>query len=54
MTRQRAALAAAQQQLDGIDSVLDLLVATHGPAGLPSPVPTARRFESLAESIAYQ
>jgi 3-methyladenine DNA glycosylase/8-oxoguanine DNA glycosylase len=54
MTRQRAALVAAQRQLDGIDGVLDLLVATHGPAALPSPAPTARRFESLAESIAYQ
>jgi 3-methyladenine DNA glycosylase/8-oxoguanine DNA glycosylase len=54
MIRQRAALAEAQQQLDGIDAVLDLLVATHGPAALPRPAPTARRFESLAESIAYQ
>jgi 3-methyladenine DNA glycosylase/8-oxoguanine DNA glycosylase len=54
MTRQRAALAAAQQHLDGIDGVLDLLVATHGPAGLPGPARTSRRFESLAESIAYQ
>jgi 3-methyladenine DNA glycosylase/8-oxoguanine DNA glycosylase len=52
--RRRAALAAAQAHLDGLDPVVDGLVAAHGPCGLPSPAPTGRRFEDLAESIAYQ
>ena len=52
--RQRAALAQAQAFLDGIDPILDAHMAHHGPARLPSPVPVAARFASLAESIAYQ
>ncbi len=54
MSRQRAELAAAQASLVGIDPVLDALVERHGPCRLPSPVPAARRFEDLVESIAYQ
>src|SRR6188472_1682925 len=54
MSRQRSALAAAQVALEGIDPILDLLVATHGPARLPSPRPTSTRFIEIAESIAYQ
>ena len=33
---------------------MDRLIAAHGPAGLPSPAPVARRFHDLVESIAYQ
>ena len=44
----------AHTHLDGRDPVLDLLMATHGPARLPSPAPSNRRFHDLAESIAYQ
>ncbi len=54
MSRQRAALAAAQQTLDGVDPILDQLVAAHGPARLPSPRPAGSRFVEIAESIAYQ
>ncbi len=54
MSRQRNSLAAAQAALDGVDPILDLLVATHGPARLPAPRPTATRFTEIAESIAYQ
>ncbi len=54
MKRQRSALAAAQAALWGIDPVLDSLIEAHGPAPLPAPTPTARRFSDLAESIAYQ
>lgn len=54
MARPRAQLVAAHASLDGIDPVLDLLMATHGVARLPSPAPVARRFHDLAESIAYQ
>ena len=54
MARQRAVLLDAHTHLDGRDPVLDLLMATHGPARLPSPAPSNRRFHDLAESIAYQ
>lgn len=52
--RQRAALAAAQQRLAGVDPVLDQLVERYGPAQLRSPTPASRRFETLARAIAYQ
>ncbi len=54
MARQRAALRVAQASLAGRDPVLDALVASHGPARLPSPTPAHRRFADLLESIAYQ
>lgn len=54
MARPRAQLVAAHSLLDGLDPVLDQLMATHGVARLPSPAPAARRFHDLAESIAYQ
>src|SRR4051812_3838069 len=54
MARQRAELVAAHRTLDGVDPILDRLMADHGPARLPSPAPAARRFHDLAESIAYQ
>ncbi len=54
MARQRAALAAAQEAIWGRDPVLDALVEQHGPAQLLGPSPASKRFESLAESIAYQ
>jgi 3-methyladenine DNA glycosylase/8-oxoguanine DNA glycosylase len=54
MSRQRATLAAAQVHLDGIDPVLDALIADHGPCRLPAPARAERRFVDLAESIAYQ
>ena len=54
MARQRAVLAEVQAALWGIDPVLDRLIEEHGPAQLPAPTPTARRFSDLAESIAYQ
>ena len=54
MPRPRAELTVAHALLDGRDPVLDLLMATHGIARLPSPAPTKRRFHDLAESIAYQ
>ena len=54
MARQRAVLTDAHALLDGRDPVLDLLMATHGPARLPAPAPSSRRFHDLAESIAYQ
>lgn len=54
MARQRAVLTDAHALLDGRDPILDLLMATHGPARLPAPAPTNRRFHDLAESIAYQ
>jgi len=54
MAGQRAALAAAQDAIWGRDPVLDALVEQHGLARLPSPAPSSKRFESLAESIAYQ
>jgi len=52
--RQRAALAAAQQRLQGVDPVLDELVERFGPARLRSPTPASQRFETLARAIAYQ
>ncbi len=36
------------------DDVLAALVAEHGPIRLSAKVPVARRYESLAQSIAYQ
>ena len=36
------------------DDVLAALVAEHGPVRLSAKVPVARRYESLAQSIAYQ
>ena len=54
MTPQRSALAAAQASIAGVDPLLDALVERHGPCRLPPPAPAARRFEDLAESIAYQ
>lgn len=54
MARTRARLVAAHASLDGIDPVLDLLMASHGVARLPAPAPASRRFHDLAESIAYQ
>ena len=54
MSRQRSTLAAAQASLEGVDPILDLLVATHGPAPLRSPRPAGTRFVEIAESIAYQ
>src|SRR4051812_21447695 len=54
MSRQRATLAAAQAHLEGIDPVLDALIADHGPCRLPAPSRAERRFVDLAESIAYQ
>lgn len=54
MPRQRAALVSAHDRLDGVDPILDQLMATHGPARLPSPGRADRRFHDLAESIAYQ
>jgi 3-methyladenine DNA glycosylase/8-oxoguanine DNA glycosylase len=52
--RQRAALAAAQQRLVGVDPVLDAQVHRFGPARLRPPAPVSARFENLARSIAYQ
>jgi len=54
MARMRAALVAAHTHLDGLDPVLDRLMAQHGPAKLPAAAPAGRRFHDLAESIAYQ
>lgn len=52
--RQSASVRDAQLLLDGIDPVLDAVIAEHGPAPLRSARPASRRFPSLAESIAYQ
>ena len=54
MARPRARLAAAHAHLDGVDPVLDVLMASHGVPRLPGPGPVSRRFHDLAESIAYQ
>lgn len=54
MPRLRAALAEAHDRLDGIDPILDDLVARHGFVRLPAPSPASRRFHDLAQSIAYQ
>lgn len=54
MTRQPACVRQAQDLLDGIDPILDGVIAEHGPAALRSALPASARFASLAESIAYQ
>ncbi len=54
MRRQPARVREAQELLDGIDPILDAVIAEHGPAALRSALPASTRFASLAESIAYQ
>ncbi|NCY16891.1 MAG: DNA-3-methyladenine glycosylase 2 family protein [Actinobacteria bacterium] len=44
----------ASEQLAEIDPVMARLVERHGPMRRDRPVPVARRFESLASTIAYQ
>ena len=46
--------AEASAALAELDPTMARLVDRHGPMRLPRPVPAARRFEHLAESIAYQ
>jgi DNA-3-methyladenine glycosylase II len=46
--------AQASAELARLDPTMAALVDTHGPMRLPRPTPAARRFEDLAESIAYQ
>lgn len=46
--------AAATAELVARDAVLAELVAVHGPIRLSAKAPVARRFEALAEAIAYQ
>ncbi len=44
----------ASAALARLDPTMAVLVERHGPMRLPRPVAAARRFEQLAESIAYQ
>src|SRR6516225_2506675 len=50
----RVTHAEASAALAELDPVIAGLVERHGPMRLPRPAPAARRFEELAESIAYQ
>lgn len=54
MPRPREAVVAGVEELRGRDPVIDGLIDQHGVPALRSPVPASRRFEYLAESIAYQ
>jgi DNA-3-methyladenine glycosylase II len=58
MTRARPArqrtLSEESRALVALDPRFGPLVEAHGPVVLRGPTPSARRFESLAESIAYQ
>ena len=44
----------ASLELAGLDPVMAALVDRHGPMIIGRPVPVARRFESLARTIAHQ
>jgi 3-methyladenine DNA glycosylase/8-oxoguanine DNA glycosylase len=52
--RARRTFAAESDALARLDERFAPMVAAHGPVILDGPTPAPRRFESLAESIAYQ